>query len=105
VGEEAGPLGPRGPLIEASANIAVKAEIVCVSAIRRPPAARGLPLFYRPRRRQFTSVPHCFIYVWRYGVQRRGVDGWPSEARFWRDIMARPVSIQERLRGWWLSVF
>jgi hypothetical protein len=31
-------------LIEASANIVVKAESVQVSAIRRPPAARGLPL-------------------------------------------------------------
>jgi transposase InsO family protein len=29
--------------IEASANILVKAEIVRVNAIRRPPAARGLP--------------------------------------------------------------
>jgi hypothetical protein len=32
-------------LIEASANIAVKVESVQVSAIRRPPAVRGLPLF------------------------------------------------------------
>jgi hypothetical protein len=31
-------------LIEASANIAVKAESVQVSVVRRPPAARGLPL-------------------------------------------------------------
>jgi hypothetical protein len=31
-------------LIEASANIVVKAEIMRVSALRRPPAARGLPL-------------------------------------------------------------
>jgi hypothetical protein len=31
-------------LAEASANIVVKAESVQVSAIRRPPAARGLPL-------------------------------------------------------------
>jgi hypothetical protein len=30
--------------IEASANIVVKAESVRVNAIRRPPAARGLPL-------------------------------------------------------------
>jgi hypothetical protein len=31
-------------LIEASANIVVKAESVHVFAIRRPPVARGLPL-------------------------------------------------------------
>jgi hypothetical protein len=58
------------------------------------------PSFYRPRRRQFTSVPHCFIYVWRYDLQRRGVDGRPGESRFRRDVMVCPVSVQERLRGW-----
>jgi hypothetical protein len=31
-------------LIEASANIVVKAESVRVIAVRRPPMARGLPL-------------------------------------------------------------
>jgi hypothetical protein len=36
--------GPRGLLIEASANIVVKAEGMRVSAIHRPLAARGLPL-------------------------------------------------------------
>jgi hypothetical protein len=44
-------------------------------------------------------MPHCFIYVWRYEVQCRGVDGLPSESCFWRDVMARPVSVQERLQG------
>jgi hypothetical protein len=44
-GEEVGPPGPRGLLIEASANIVVKAESMRVSAICRPLAARGLPLF------------------------------------------------------------
>jgi hypothetical protein len=43
-GEEAEPLGPRGFSIEASANIAVKAESMRMSVIRRPPTARGLPL-------------------------------------------------------------
>jgi hypothetical protein len=42
--EEAGPPGPRGFLIEASANIVVKAESMRVSVIRRPLAARGPPL-------------------------------------------------------------
>jgi hypothetical protein len=51
--------------IEASANIVVKAESVRVSAIRRHPPLRpgDCPSFYRLRRRQFTGVPHCFIYV------------------------------------------
>jgi hypothetical protein len=52
-------------LIEVSANIVVKAESMRVSAIRpRPPLRPGdCPSFYRLRRRQFTGVPHCFIYV------------------------------------------
>jgi hypothetical protein len=87
-------------LIEASANIVVKAESVQVSTIRRPPAARGLPPFYRLRRRRFTGVPHYSSYVWRYGVQCRGVDGRPGESHFWLDVMACSVSVQERLRGW-----
>jgi hypothetical protein len=50
-------------LIEASANIVVKAESVPVSAVRRPLWLGDCPSFYRPMRRQFTSVPHYFIYV------------------------------------------
>jgi hypothetical protein len=51
-------------LIEASANIGVKAESVWVSAICHPPLQPGdFPSFYRPRRRQFTGVPHYFSYV------------------------------------------
>jgi hypothetical protein len=79
----------------------VKAESVRANAIRRLSLRPGdYPSFYRTRRRQFTSVPHCFIYVWRYGVQCRGVDDRPGESRFWWDVMACPVSVQERLRGW-----
>jgi hypothetical protein len=44
---------------------------------------------------------HCSIYVWWHGVQCSGVDGRPGESCFRRDVMARPVSVQERLRGWW----
>jgi hypothetical protein len=50
-------------------------------------------------------MPHCFSYVWLYGVQCRGVDDCPGKSCFWRDVMARPVSIQERLRGWWRRGF
>jgi hypothetical protein len=45
-------------------------------------------------------VPHSFSYVWRYGVQRHGVDGRPGESCFWQSVTACPVSIQERLQGW-----
>jgi hypothetical protein len=87
-------------LIEANANIVVKVESVQVSAVRRPLRLGDCSSFYRPRRRQFTSVPHCFIYVWGYGVQCRGVDGRPGESCIWWGVMACPVSVQERLRGW-----
>jgi hypothetical protein len=42
-GEEVGPPGPE-VLIEANANIVVKAESVQMSVVRRPPVSRGLPL-------------------------------------------------------------
>jgi hypothetical protein len=48
-------------LIEASANIVVKAESVRVIAICRSSLRPGnCPSFYRSRREQFTGVPHCF---------------------------------------------
>jgi hypothetical protein len=50
-------------LIEAIVNIVVKVESVRVIAIRRPsvplPRLGDCPSFYRPRREQFTDVPHC----------------------------------------------
>jgi hypothetical protein len=45
-------------------------------------------------------VPHSFSYIWRYGAQRRGVDGRPGESWSWPSVKARLVSVQERLRGW-----
>jgi hypothetical protein len=75
---------------------------VRVIAIRRPPPWLGdCPSFYRPRRKQFTSVPHYFAYVWRHGVQCHGVDGCPGESRSCWGIMASPVPVQEQIRGWW----
>jgi hypothetical protein len=49
-------------LIEESANIVEKAESMKVIVVRHPvsTAAEGLPPFYRPRREQFTCVPHHF---------------------------------------------
>jgi hypothetical protein len=45
-------------------------------------------------------VPHCSSYAWQYGVQHHGVDGRPGESCFWQSVMACPVFVQERLRGW-----
>jgi hypothetical protein len=84
-------------LIEASANIVVKAEGVQMIAILRPPRLGDCPSFYGTRRRQLTIVPHCSSYVWRHGIQCHGVDGCPGESRFWRGVMARPVHVQEWL--------
>jgi hypothetical protein len=57
--------------------------------------------FYRPRREQFTCVPHYSPYVWRCGEQCHGVDDRPGESRSSRGVVARTVLVQERLRGWW----
>jgi hypothetical protein len=40
-----------------------------------------------------------FLYVLRYGVQCRRVDGRPSESGSSRGVVARPVPEQEWLRG------
>jgi hypothetical protein len=37
-----------------------KAEIVWVIVVPRPLRLGGCPSFYRPRREQFTRVPHYF---------------------------------------------
>jgi hypothetical protein len=52
---------PRG-VIEASANIVGETESVRLTATRclYAPAAGGSPPFYRPRRGQFTGMPHYF---------------------------------------------
>jgi hypothetical protein len=49
-------------LIKASANIMEKAESVGLVAVCRPVSSRlgDCPSFYRPRREQFTCVPHYF---------------------------------------------
>jgi hypothetical protein len=52
-------------LIEASVDIVVKAESVYVITIRllSPLRLGDCPSFYRPRREQFTCVPHYFTYM------------------------------------------
>jgi hypothetical protein len=44
-----------------------------------------------------------FSYVWRRGEQCHGADGRPGESRSSRGVVARPVLVQEQLRGWWRS--
>jgi hypothetical protein len=41
-----------------------------------------------------------FSYVLRHGEQCHGVDGRPGESFSSRGVVARPVLVQERLRGW-----
>jgi hypothetical protein len=40
-----------------------------------------------------------FLYMLRYGEQCRRADGFPGESCSGRDVVARPVLEQERLRG------
>jgi hypothetical protein len=40
-----------------------------------------------------------FSYMWRYGVQRRGVGGRPGGPCPSLVVVARPVLEQEQLRG------
>jgi hypothetical protein len=42
-----------------------------------------------------------FSYVWRRGEQCHGVDDHPGESCSSWGAVARPVLVQERLRGWW----
>jgi hypothetical protein len=41
-----------------------------------------------------------FPYVRRHGEQCHGADVYPGESRSCWGVMARPVPVQERLRGW-----
>jgi hypothetical protein len=42
-----------------------------------------------------------FSYVWRHGEQCYGVHDRPGESSSSRGVVARPVLVQEWLRGWW----
>jgi hypothetical protein len=44
-------------------------------------------------------MPHYSNYVWRYGIQRRGVDGRPGESLFLSGVMACPVLAQDGFEG------
>jgi hypothetical protein len=66
-----------------------------------PPWLGDYPSFYRPMRKQFTSVPHYSSYVWRYDVQFHGADDRPGESCSCWDVVASTVPVQGRLRVWW----
>jgi hypothetical protein len=86
-------------LIEAGANIVVKEESVRVIAIRRPPCGWGTA---RPFIGQGESSYRCaalFSYMWRRVEQCHGVDDHPSKSCSCWCVVARPVPVQERLRG------
>jgi hypothetical protein len=44
-----------------------------------------------------------FSYAWRHGEQCHGADVRPGESCSSRGVVARPVLVQERLRGWQCS--
>jgi hypothetical protein len=89
-------------LIEASANIVVKAEGVRAIAIRRrAPCGWGITLSFIGQGRAICRCVALFSYVWRRGEQCHGVDDRPGESCSSRGVVARPVVVQERLRGWW----
>jgi hypothetical protein len=44
-----------------------------------------------------------FSYMWKHGEQCHGADGRPGESCSGRGVVARPVLVQERFRGWRLS--
>jgi hypothetical protein len=51
------------------------------------------PSFYRPRRRQFTSVPHRFIYVWRHVLTPK----FGKESDLWVQLGKESVSWKGRI--------
>jgi hypothetical protein len=74
---------------------------VCVIAIHCRPAAGGLPFLLWAKESAIYRPATLFSYVWRHGVQCHGVDDRPGESCSSRGVVARPVLVQERLRGWW----
>jgi hypothetical protein len=86
-GEEAGLQVPEVS-IEASANIMVKVESVCVIAIRRhPPCGWGIALPFIGQERVIYRRAALFSYVWRHGEQCHGVVDRPGESCSSRGVM------------------
>jgi hypothetical protein len=77
-------------LIEASANIMERAESMWVITVRRPVSSRlgDCPSFYRPRREQFTCVPHYFP----------SCGGMASSATELTAVLANPAPVEAAWR-------
>jgi hypothetical protein len=71
---------------------------VCVSFVMSP-AARGFTFLLWTKERANYRHAALFSYMWRYGVQRRGVGGRPGGPCYGLVVLACPVLEQWRLRG------
>jgi hypothetical protein len=72
-----------------------------VIAVRRSVSPRlgDYPFFYRPRREQFTCMPHYFPMcggMASSAMELTAVLANPPQL----GVVVRPVLVQERLRGW-----
>jgi hypothetical protein len=85
-------------LIEASANIVEKVESVWVIAVCRPVSPRlgDCLSFYRPRREQFTCVPHYFPTCGGMVSSATELTGESCSC----GVAARTILVPERFRGW-----
>jgi hypothetical protein len=90
-------------LIEASANIVVKAESAWVITVRRPHCGRGTAPPFIGQGGSSLHVCRSISYVWRRGEQCHGANGRPGDSYSSRGVVARPVLVQKQLRGWWRS--
>jgi hypothetical protein len=59
------------------------------------------PSFYRPRREQFIGVPHYAPTCGGMACSATELTIVPDESCSSRGVVARPVLVQEQLRGWW----
>jgi hypothetical protein len=73
----------------------VRVRVVVVVTLR----PGDCPSFYRPRRGSLQAC--CTVLATCGGMAYSAAsDGRPGESCFWRSVMACPMLVQERLRGW-----
>jgi hypothetical protein len=90
-------------LIEASVDIGVKAEGMRVCVVRlcvRPLRLGDYPAFFRPRREQFTGVSRYSPTCEGMACSAMELMTVPGESCSCWGVVASPVPVQERLRGW-----
>jgi hypothetical protein len=68
-------------------------------SVRDVRAARGITFLLYAKERVIYRHAALFSYMWRYGVQRRGVGGRPGGPCSGPVVVACPVLEQGRLRG------